>query len=547
MGQIDEVAQDVTLRLSNNTLVQVERPEFLELATEDGNAITDQSLFISDKFVVGQHVVCTKSNLRRGKWILGEYNPDIEPHGIIVDVRTNYLTVNWVAQRYQGPGTPAVQFQIQPSTELYPDDDHVVVLANISDSTSYQIGDRVRFLDRQVETGLYGGQRMDRRDLGGFDGNVWMVVGTETFVDVDWQDGTTSTQIPAKDLRMYLNVDEYEGWPACSLDLSLLFLVSDDQGDYVSQTNPNGETRFGIIQNVAPEERIARVRFFDEGTLLPAIEEISLYELNAHPILQYSLGDHVLIQPKLLPPAGIVVEVVSMTAGFVEHIVRRMRESEDGNVPGHQRTTTAITEQVDWMGEITRINVDGTVKVRLARETEPPPDWGGERYVVVKSEELIVFEGDEEDEEGDVEMIEGEDFEDEQDETDDEDDWEDASEGDEDDEDEIPQASLDGMSDVEPITEEGIDINGNMDDLVEMPAVPGLVAVPETNASQLDKAKCVGFDILETVPDDHPFKIGIPVRTSPEFLSRIRKEHRILQTSLPGKSTQHCTKTMLIS
>jgi len=321
-------------------------------------------------------------------------------------------------------------------------------------------------------------------------------------------------------------------------NLSLLSLLSDDQGDYVSQTKPSGETRFGIIQYVSPEERIARVRFFDEGTLLPAIEEISLYELNAHPILQYSLGDHVLIQSKLLPPAGIVVEVVSMTAGFVEHIVRRMRESEDGNAPGHQRTTTGITEEVDWMGEIVRINVDGTVKVRLARETEPPPDWGGERYAVVKSEELIVFEGDEDEgEEGDVEMIEEEDFgEDEEEATDDEDEWEDASEGDEEDEeDEIPQASLDGMSDVEPTTaEEEIEVNGNIDDLIEMPAVPSLVGVPETNASQLDKEKCASFDILETVPDDHPFKSDTPVRTSLEFLARIRKEHRILQTSLPG-------------
>ena len=54
---------------------------------------------------------------------------------------------------------------------------------------------------------------MDRRDLGGFDGNVWMVIGTKTIVDVDWQDGTTSKNLQAKDLRMYLNVDEYEGWP----------------------------------------------------------------------------------------------------------------------------------------------------------------------------------------------------------------------------------------------------------------------------------------------------------------------------------------------
>jgi hypothetical protein len=63
------------------------------------------------------------------------------------------------------------------------------------------------------------------------------------------------------------------------------------------------------------------------------------------------------------------------------------------------------------------------------------------------------------------------------------------------------------------------------------------VEVPETNASLLDKEKCSGFDILETVPDDHPFKSDTPVRTSPDWLSRLRKEHRILQTSLPGIST----------
>jgi hypothetical protein len=40
-----------------------------------------------------------------------------------------------------------------------------------------------------------------------------MVVGTKTIVDVEWQDKTTSMDLEAKDLRMYLNVDEYEGWP----------------------------------------------------------------------------------------------------------------------------------------------------------------------------------------------------------------------------------------------------------------------------------------------------------------------------------------------
>jgi ubiquitin-conjugating enzyme E2 O len=215
VGQIEEVTQDVTVRLSNNSLVQVEKPHDLDLATNEGTAIVDDSLFLSDKFVVGQHVVTKKSNLRRGRWLLGEYHPNIEPHGVVVDVRTKDLTVNWVAQRYQGPGSPPINFYAQPVNHLYPDEDPVVVLASLSDPTSYQIGDRVRFLDRIMETENYGGERMDRLALGGFDGNVWMVVGTKTVVDIDWQDGSTSKELEAKDLRMYLNVDEYEGWPVC--------------------------------------------------------------------------------------------------------------------------------------------------------------------------------------------------------------------------------------------------------------------------------------------------------------------------------------------
>jgi hypothetical protein len=211
-----------------------------------------------------------------------------------------------------------------------------------------------------------------------------------------------------------------------------------------------------------------------------------------------------------------------MTAGFVEHIVRRMTDNED---PG--AATPGLGEEVDWMGEIVRINVDGTVKVRLARETEPPPGRGGERYAIVKAEELILFEEGDEDEE-DVESIDIMGVEDVDAMSDDED----ASEGTDD---EIPQASLDGMSDVESPEEEDEemkDVNGIDHDLPSPTAE--IPPVPEPTASQLDREKCAGFDILETVPDDHPFKNDVPTRTSLDYLSRIRKEHRILQTSLPG-------------
>jgi ubiquitin-conjugating enzyme E2 O len=182
----------------------------LSHATPDGNSILNDNLFFSDTFVVGQHVTSTKHNLRRGKWILGEYDPNIQPNGVVVDVRTKILHVDWIPQRHDS------QLNDEPPPHIHPVYAPIVRLSNISDPTSYQIGDRVRFIDREIETGPYRAERMGRVELAGFDGNVWMVIETNTFVDVDWQDGTASKDVPAKDLRLYLNVDEYEGWPVCT-------------------------------------------------------------------------------------------------------------------------------------------------------------------------------------------------------------------------------------------------------------------------------------------------------------------------------------------
>lgn len=307
----------------------------------------------------------------------------------------------------------------------------------------------------------------------------------------------------------------------------------------MSQERSSGGPRFGIIQSVLPQERLARVRFFDEGVLLPQIEEISLYDLNSHPILQYGLGDHVLIRDKLLPPPGLVEEVVNIASGFVEGLVRSVTESDDA-AANHQRATSGfVSDAVDWMGEVVKINCDGTVKVRLAREADPPPTGSCERYVTAKAEDLIVFEDDEDEEEGviDAEGWMGDEGEIWFDGFDSEDEWEDASEGDMDVD--IPEASLDGMDD-EPVNEEQpIDTNGS----VEQPSSPMEVTQISNEARewQIDRDKCPAFDILEIIPDDHPFKsdnVDADNRGR-DWLSRIRKEHKILQSSLPGNPCFH--------
>jgi hypothetical protein len=251
--------------------------------------------------------------------------------------------------------------------------------------------------------------------------------------------------------------------------------------------------------------------------------------------MQYSLGDHVVIQSKLLPPAGLVEEVVNLAAGFVEGLVRNIADLREDEPPLHERATSGYSpEDVDWVGEIEKIYTDGRVKVRLARQVDPPPDWTGERYDIVQGGDLIVFEADEEDDEEMDDIIDAEYWTDDDDvgaeNSDSEDEWEDASEGDMDDE-EIPEASLDGMDEVE--TAEPFTNNVHFEEVTSSIHID-----TETNFG-VNKEKCPRFDILETVPDDHPFKSDAANGMTPDWLTRIRKEHKILQSSLPGNSLKY--------
>lgn len=268
-----------------------------------------------------------------------------------------------------------------------------------------------------------------------------------------------------------------------------------------------------------------------------------MYDLNSHPILQHSLGDHVLIRPKLLPPTSVIEEVVNFAAGFVEGFVRTVTDYDD-DAPAHQRAASGLTtEGVDWMGEVYKINTDGTVKVRLAQPYDPLPEWTGERFAMTRGEDLIVFEGSDDEDEDDEDMGSTIDsvlggfgpggrimvVSDNSDEE-----WEDASEGDMDVD--MPEASLDGMDDV--VSPQPVDVNGQVD--VVSPVDLGPIG-NEAHEWGIDTDRCAGFAILETVPDDHPFKSDRGGSThGRDWLARIRKEHKILLTSLPGINLFPC-------
>src|SRR5204862_2359426 len=128
--------------------------------------------------------------------------------------------------------------------------------------------------------------------------------------------------------------------------------------------------------------------------------------------------------------------------------------------------------------------------------------------ISVGGEDLIVFEvgeeGDEEEGYNTEDAWVDDDDDDDQSPipTDSDDEWEDASEGDW--AEEMPQASLDGMDEVET--------NGHLEEELS------LVDVNPVGDYGVNKEKCPGFAILETLPDDHPFKSDNANRNAPDWL-----------------------------
>ena len=146
--------------------------------------------------------------------------------------------------------------------------------------------------------------------------NHFIAVGillTRCIVDVNWQDGTVSYNIPSTKLipQMY-NIDEHEFFP----------------GDFVVQKfdslNPNPEKtmhNFGTVISANSKDRIARVQWFDyvcgevsKNNVVKAEEpvEVGVYDISALNEHHFVLGQEVIIKQEVAHknyPAGYVTRL----------------------------------------------------------------------------------------------------------------------------------------------------------------------------------------------------------------------------------------------
>jgi ubiquitin-conjugating enzyme E2 O len=553
VGRIDQVFDEVAIKLSNNSVVVVEDPEDLEY--ED---------FMLERLSVGDTVKTKKGNLRRGRWRYGAFDPNVRPQGLVVETRTTWIDVRWLTKRI-GPDAP--EDDDEPPARLFTDEmedpsfrmydaarsaDSLLPFAANGSDRSYQVaevavGDRVRFKDIAGAAVKYDGSvtlpngfpqgkvtRQMRTETLGYDMNVFHVMQTHTKVTVQWQDLTVTEDLSPSLIPDPNVEDDDEVWPG-----EIICTKEEAEGPGPDVPWTFRPAKVGIVQAVKSHDRIATVRWFENptiqfldddiippsetGKLSEATEDVSLYDIRSTPSLTRRRGDFVLVHP----------------------------DSFDNDIiPDNMKGPS-------WFGEVIDLGLDGKITVRLGA-ADPTLDIrvSSERVTLAYSSDMdnLGMEGSEDDDEEDsdeeesvsdfdsasfnemwieYEGMDGEPVEG------NEEDWstedEEDSDGDVSMRDAVPSEEA-TASDTTPEVPSDSDKShplSQAQNTVHTPAVEEENAAANPPSEENPSAGLESFLILDTPPPtDHHYLTKSPASSSAS-MRRITKEHKILRNSLP--------------
>jgi ubiquitin-conjugating enzyme E2 O len=418
----------------------------------------------------GQFVTTNHRNLRNGRWLHGHYDPTCSPQGHVLDVRTRRAHIKWLCPNVYASST----FGDRAPSALRPYDNlssynnrrdlrrtkGLSVLDRgqrppralenkcslpISTGQDLEAGDQVRFRDQSGAFVKYQGNghgqynRVMKDVTFGFDMNEFIVFFSKQRVRIQWQDGS-ETEEPSVILKPYL-MPEQELCPgdivtlkegssqvavghseACATAFNEMIYF---QGDYILRPE-----KVGVVQSVDARERLVRIRWFvkpsvrllQQGNVLQRgayfgpvsddVEDISLYEIMAHPTLMRKRRDIVILPPQ--KPRLDALQLMSWYPSHVEgerfgpallswiqpppgiDLYRYMREvakplaERDLNDPGSTYGTEHL-HTPDWVGEILDLGLDGLLTIRLCglpNSEQIRVPW--ERVLTIVDEEGVV-------------------------------------------------------------------------------------------------------------------------------------------------------------
>ncbi|OAL45514.1 hypothetical protein IQ07DRAFT_591323 [Pyrenochaeta sp. DS3sAY3a] len=541
IGRIENVYDEVAIKLSNNSVV----------AVEDPNELEHDDLTI-DRLSVGDTVKTKKGNLRRGRWKYGAFDPNVRPAGMVVETRTVEIDVQWLARgifaqdlTFEADEPPATlgRDEFESSTFYKYDASGAAsatlpLLANgvdriyhVSDAA---VGDRVCFKDiagaavkydgtRTLPNGYPQGKltRIARTESLGYDLNVFLVMQTHSQVTVQWQDLSTTVDISSSLIPDPNVGDDDEVWPGeivCS---------KEGHAGHTATSETKRPAKVGIVQAVRSRDRIASVRWFKNpsieffgpdllrpcttGELGETADDVSYYDIYSSPTLTRRRGDFVFINPNSTDDLQTPLNLVGP----------------------------------DWFGEVVDLGLDGKLTIRLGA-AKPVVD------VKVSYESIVLaYSSDMFDDPGHMEGLDGDSIDDSDDDMSDsasfnemwieyegmegeesniddaewstEDEEDDDSDGDESMPDLIPWEELEA-SETTPESKSPTENGPATSQPLETTSEDISLEEDSTNPAP-------SFLILDTPPPgNHHFINSLPVSS---HMRRIVQEHKILRDSLP--------------
>lgn len=313
IGVVADVYQEVTVRLSNGSVVVVENPDELDVpvvpegfgALSHGKSLAKRlkkrlqrevsasgshdTLPVED-FYPGQRVTTKKGNLRRGQWKFGAYDPSIEPLAMVVEVRLLEIEVDWMtpnvvsSNQTPGPEPPGtLDLDTLESGQItwydkgkLPQPQSSSLLGAVH-GHDIAAGDYMKFSDPAGAAVKYNGirdgtargtfRRIPRTATQGYDMNVFRIRETKTHITVHWQD-LSSSQEDAVSVVPYLNIDDHDVWPGEIVVLKETTEAQRPTGSMETDKDMFDEIavpkQVGVVQRTNPGERVAHVRWFSD-------------------------------------------------------------------------------------------------------------------------------------------------------------------------------------------------------------------------------------------------------------------------------------------
>ncbi|KAF8640906.1 hypothetical protein AX17_000554 [Amanita inopinata Kibby_2008] len=490
---------------------------------------------------------------------------------MVVAVKHSVYAIAWLALN-QSLSPAIAEQKRRPQRFWAAKDISKLTLVRGRSDLEMRVGDRVRLKDTLGKPVSKHGQ--DGDSTGTITVQTFVVTETETVLDILWQDGSRET-LKSTDVIPYLNPDEYDCWP----------------GDHVLWKNEEGK-RPAIVQSVNAVDRTAVILLID----VKMLETVSVLELDPHgaPDQNGSVAqsvsdgfgvrrsDFVFIHPEgktngfevpYVPRIGELEGWIHESPFLECHLTGWRKEMSElgANIAARQSVVSPDEDSMvipnaddgglSWIGEVTGLNLDGTVEVthpdlttktyplqRLTRLYDGIEQLEDQAWADETSDGHGSFDEQEEvwamNEDGtwQVDLSNDRDWQDE----DDDSYHGDTHENMEVDEWTYGQYKRPSMEQencmtslppiVPPIETRSSSMNGTISSDEEQ-----ISKHIEPDASVEDVAKPEGtdggswkrFDVLPSAPVDHAFYSTPPASPSKSFLTRLHREYRALASSLP--------------